>query len=54
MFGPVLSVIPYRDEDEAVAIANGTPYGLAGSVWSGDRSGGDGGRAAAGGRARST
>jgi len=33
IFGPVLAVIPYRDEDEAVAIANGTPYGLAGAVW---------------------
>jgi aldehyde dehydrogenase (NAD+) len=37
IFGPVLSVIPYGDEDEAVAIANGTPYGLAGAVWSADR-----------------
>src|SRR5829696_10541579 len=37
IFGPVLSVIPYADEDEAVEIANGTPYGLAGAVWSGDR-----------------
>ena len=36
IFGPVLCVIPYRDEDEAVAIANGTPYGLHGAVWSGD------------------
>ncbi|MBX6748301.1 MAG: aldehyde dehydrogenase family protein [Micromonosporaceae bacterium] len=36
IFGPVLSVIPYRDEDEAVRIANGTPYGLAGAVWSSD------------------
>ena len=32
IFGPVLSVIPYADEDEAVEIANGTPYGLAGAV----------------------
>jgi betaine-aldehyde dehydrogenase len=36
IFGPVLSIIPYRDEDEAVSIANGTIYGLAGAVWSGD------------------
>ncbi len=36
IFGPVLSVLPYADEDEAVEIANGTPYGLAGAVWSGD------------------
>jgi aldehyde dehydrogenase (NAD+) len=35
IFGPVLSIIRYRDEDEAVRIANGTPYGLAGSVWAG-------------------
>ncbi|MFF5227506.1 aldehyde dehydrogenase family protein [Dactylosporangium sp. NPDC000521] len=34
IFGPVLSIIRYRDEDDAVRIANGTPYGLAGSVWS--------------------
>nr|BFE82212.1 hypothetical protein GCM10020093_048130 [Planobispora longispora] len=39
IFGPVLSVIPYsRGEDEAVSIANGTPYGLAGAVWAGDES----------------
>jgi betaine-aldehyde dehydrogenase len=36
IFGPVLSIITYRDEDEAVRIANDTPYGLAGGVWSGD------------------
>jgi aldehyde dehydrogenase (NAD+) len=36
IFGPVLSVIPYRDEEEAIRIANGTPYGLAGAVWSSD------------------
>ncbi|MDP9850146.1 aldehyde dehydrogenase family protein [Streptosporangium lutulentum] len=36
IFGPVLTIIPYtRGEDEAVAIANGTPYGLAGAVWAG-------------------
>lgn len=33
IFGPVLCLLRYRDEDEAVAIANGTPYGLAASVW---------------------
>ena len=36
IFGPVLSIIPYDDEEEAVRIANDTPYGLAGAVWSGD------------------
>jgi aldehyde dehydrogenase (NAD+) len=33
VFGPVLSIIPFDDEDEAVAIANGTQYGLAAGVW---------------------
>jgi acyl-CoA reductase-like NAD-dependent aldehyde dehydrogenase len=36
IFGPVLSIIPYESEDEAVAIANDTIYGLAGGVWSDD------------------
>jgi aldehyde dehydrogenase (NAD+) len=36
IFGPVVSVITYGPEDEAVAIANDSPYGLSGSVWSGD------------------
>ena len=36
IFGPVLSIIAYGNEDEAVAIANGTEYGLAGYVQSGD------------------
>ncbi|MBA3605463.1 MAG: aldehyde dehydrogenase family protein [Acidimicrobiia bacterium] len=36
IFGPVLSIIPYEDEDEAVEIANGVVYGLAGGVWSAD------------------
>ena len=36
IFGPVLSIIPYKDEEEAVKIANDSPYGLAGAVWSGD------------------
>ncbi|MGE3165619.1 MAG: aldehyde dehydrogenase [Planctomycetota bacterium] len=33
IFGPVVSVIPFRDDAEAIAIANGTPYGLAATVW---------------------
>jgi len=33
IFGPVLSIIPFKDEDEAVAIANDTIYGLAAGVW---------------------
>jgi aldehyde dehydrogenase (NAD+) len=37
VFGPVLAVIPYSSEDEAVDIANGTPYGLSGGVFSGDQ-----------------
>jgi len=36
IFGPVLSVLAYRDDDEAVRIANDTPYGLSGAVWSKD------------------
>jgi aldehyde dehydrogenase (NAD+) len=36
IFGPVLSLIPYSDEQEAVAIANDSIYGLGGSVWSSD------------------
>ena len=36
IFGPVLSILPYDDEDDAVRIANDTVYGLAGGVWSGD------------------
>lgn len=36
IFGPVLSIMPYDTEDEAVHIANDTVYGLAGGVWSGD------------------
>ncbi|MBD9641784.1 aldehyde dehydrogenase family protein [Ensifer sp. ENS07] len=34
IFGPVLSIIPYETENDAVRIANDTPYGLAGYVWS--------------------
>jgi aldehyde dehydrogenase (NAD+) len=37
IFGPVLSIIPYDTEDEAVAIANGTPYGLAAYVQGTDK-----------------
>jgi aldehyde dehydrogenase (NAD+) len=36
IFGPVLAIITYRDEDDAVRIANDTIYGLAGGVWSKD------------------
>ena len=37
IFGPVLSILPYDDEDDAVAIANGVVYGLSGGVWSADK-----------------
>jgi aldehyde dehydrogenase (NAD+) len=37
IFGPVLAVIPYRTEEEAIEIANGTPYGLGGYVFSSNR-----------------
>ncbi|MFG2626584.1 aldehyde dehydrogenase family protein [Streptomyces sp. NPDC048473] len=36
-FGPVLTVERFRDEDEALALANGTLYGLAGAVWTTDQ-----------------
>ncbi len=36
IFGPVLSIIPYDTEDEAIEIANDSIYGLAGAVWSAD------------------
>ncbi len=36
IFGPVLSILAYDDEDDAVRIANDSEYGLAGAVWSGD------------------
>ena len=38
IFGPVLAILPYRDEDEAIRIANDTPYGLHAYVWSRDLS----------------
>ncbi|HVM09883.1 MAG TPA: aldehyde dehydrogenase family protein [Acidimicrobiales bacterium] len=37
IFGPVLSILPYDTEEEAVRIANDTIYGLAGAVWAGDK-----------------
>jgi acyl-CoA reductase-like NAD-dependent aldehyde dehydrogenase len=36
IFGPVLSILPYEDEAEAIRIANDTPYGLAAYIWSRD------------------
>ena len=36
IFGPVVSIIPFDSEDEALRLANATPYGLSGSIWSRD------------------
>jgi aldehyde dehydrogenase (NAD+) len=37
IFGPVLSILPYDSEDDAVQIANDSPYGLSGGVWAADQ-----------------
>jgi aldehyde dehydrogenase (NAD+) len=41
IFGPVVAILPADDEDDAVRIANGTPFGLHGAVFSGDRARGE-------------
>jgi acyl-CoA reductase-like NAD-dependent aldehyde dehydrogenase len=37
IFGPVLAILTYRDEEEAIRIANDSVYGLAGAIWAGDQ-----------------
>jgi acyl-CoA reductase-like NAD-dependent aldehyde dehydrogenase len=36
VFGPVLTIVPFREEDEVVKLANNTPFGLAAGVWTND------------------
>jgi len=38
IFGPVVTVLPFEDEADAIALANDTPYGLSGSIWTEDLS----------------